>query len=192
MQVDLYTNGIIQAQGLSTKTGGLSSMTGYQEESGAEDEIARQAEANRQTGRQEADQAAVDAENARIKRESLLTYLKVYQETYGSPEEKELQEQAAEAAKSKNGDEDEEERVRRQSKHAIVYEDPDDPGKVNVAAQVQDAQGNPVITRTHSIDTGGGDNKDEDSKSGQSVGHKGDSGGTEKDSGESKWTSLFG
>ena len=122
----------------------------------------------------ETDETTSQAEEDRIKRESFLNYLRVYQETYGSPKEKELRDQPVPEDEEDDAVDDEE-RNRRKAKDAIVYEDPEEPGKVCVAAVMRDETGDPIITRTHSIDTGGG-GQDED-KSGRAASKEAESDG---------------
>lgn len=107
-----------------------------------------------------ADEAAKEEAERKLRREAQLTYLQLYRETYGAPEEKQDQEEAARMAEVEDEDEeDEAKRMRRGAKTALVTEDLQEPGKTQVFVYSYDSQGKARVTRRHEVDTGENDNK---------------------------------
>jgi len=99
-----------------------------------------------------------EAARLRAKREEQMSFLRLYIETYGAPEEKErIQEEEPES----NDEEDEKKRVARASKRSQVIEDPEEPGGMKVVVWQKGRDGTYHVSRVHEFDDGrGDDNKD--------------------------------
>lgn len=197
MQIDPYTAGMVQpvtpftasgaAARTSDKAAGLAGANPDENMTANQD---ANTDADQEANREACAQAAVDAEDTRMRRDSLLTRLKEYLNSYGTPEDKELQEHALEEARKR--EEDDEEGSSGEAKDAIVYIDPEDPDKVKVIAHTKDDQGKPVITGTYAVDAGSGKNRNDKAESGRDAGQQAESGDEGKNSGDSERVSLFG
>lgn len=111
-------------------------------------------------GQSGASEEEAEAARLRARREEQMSFLRLYIETYGAPEEKErIQEEEPES-----DDEDEKKRVARASKRSQVIEDPDEPGGMKVVVWQKGRDGTYHVSRVHEFDDGRGEDKDEEKK----------------------------
>lgn len=112
-------------------------------------------------GQSGASEEEAEAARLRAKREEQMSFLRLYIETYGAPEEKErIQEEEPES----NDEEDEKKRVARASKRSQVIEDPEEPGGMKVVVWQKGRDGTYHVSRVHEFDDGRGEGRDEEKK----------------------------
>jgi len=99
-----------------------------------------------------------EAARLRAKREEQMSFLRVYIETYGAPEEKDRIE---EEDPEKGDEDDEKKRLIRAAKRSQVIEDPDEPGGMKVVVWQKGRDGTYHVSRVHEFDDGRGDDDKE-------------------------------
>jgi len=95
-----------------------------------------------------------EAARLRAKREEQMSFLRLYIETYGAPEEKDRIE---EEEPEKGDEDDEKKRLIRSAKRSQVIEDPDEPGGMKVVVWQKGRDGTYHVSRVHEFDDGRGD-----------------------------------